>query len=83
LYTIIVNAQIKKSIRNVGSINEIKETDPKISISSLVMPKSLRIEYTVSIYATIVPKITSIHAASLIFGHNKIAKKAAAAPRTS
>jgi len=47
------------------------------------MPKDFNIEYTVSIYATIVPKIISIHAASLIFGQRKMAKKAAAAPRIS
>ena len=49
--------------------------------SSAPMPKVFRTEYTVSIYATITPKITSIHAASLIFGQSKIAKNAAIAPK--
>jgi hypothetical protein len=47
------------------------------------MPKIFRMEYTVSIYAVMVPIIINIQAASLVPGHSIMAKKAAAAPRTS
>jgi len=74
---------MKKSVLIVGNINEINGTEPKTSKSKLVIPKAVKTEYTDSIYATIIPKIISIHAASLIFGQRKIAKNAATAPSIS
>jgi hypothetical protein len=74
---------MKKSALIVGSINDTSGIEPKIKKLSLPMLKDFNIESTVSIYVTIMPKIISIHAASLIFGHRKIAKKAAIAPRIS
>ena len=80
LTIIMANAIMKKSVLTVGSINDINETEPKTIKSKLVMPKVVKTKYTDSIYATIIPKMISIHAASLIFGQRKIAKKAATAP---
>jgi len=79
----IAKATIKKSVRRVGRTNDITGTDATTRKSSALIPNVFKIEYTVSIYATIEPKIISIHAASLILGHNKIAKNAAIAPRIS
>jgi len=79
----MVNAIMKKIIRIVGSTNDTNEIEPKINKPSALMPKIFKTEYTVSIYATIIPKIISIHAASLILGQSKIAKKAATAPKIS
>ena len=59
------------------------EIEPKIIKSPPLIPKICKTEYTVSIYAIIIPKIIIIHAASLILGQSKIAKKVAAAPRIS
>jgi hypothetical protein len=64
-------------------MNDSKGIEPIFENSSPAMPKVFNIEYTVSIYIIIVPKITSIHAASLILGQRKIAKKVANAPKTS
>jgi len=67
----------------VGNNSGITGTSATTSISSALTPRIFNIEYTVSIYAKIDPKIISIHATSLILGQRKIAKKAAAAPRKS
>ena len=77
------NAIIKKRFLTAGNMNGITGTEAITTISSALMPKILKIEYTVSMYAAIAPKIISIHAASLVFGQRIIAKKAAAAPKTS
>jgi len=74
---------MKKAIRIVGNINDINGTELKINKKSPLIPNNFKTEYTVSIYATIMPKIINIHDASLILGHNRIAKKAAAAPSIS
>jgi len=74
---------MKKVILIVGSINDITGMDPKTISSSPLIPKIFKIEYTVSIYAIIDPKIISIHAGSLILGQSKIARKAVNAPKTS
>jgi len=79
----MVNAMIKSNIRIVGSINDTKGIELTTKISSAVIPKFFKTEYTVSIYAIIIPKIINIHAESLIFGQSKIARNAANAPRIS
>ncbi|MCL2277356.1 MAG: hypothetical protein FWC21_05600 [Treponema sp.] len=71
---------MKKDILITGKTSDIKGIDPKIINSFPAMPNLSRMEYTVSIYATIAPNIINNHAASLIFGQRKIAMKAANAP---
>jgi len=74
---------MKKIIRTDGSINDIKGTEPIRIKSRALMPKIFKTEYTVSMYAAIIPNIINIHAASLVLGQSIMAKKAAAAPKTS
>jgi hypothetical protein len=74
---------MKKIIRTDDSINDIRVTEPILIKSRAPIPKMFRTEYTVSIYAVIIPSIINIHAASLVLGQSIMAKKAAAAPRTS
>jgi len=74
---------MKNDILITGSISDINGTELKIINSFPAIPNIFNTEYTVSIYATITPKIINIHALSLVFGHNKIARNAAAAPNIS
>jgi hypothetical protein len=70
-------------ILKVGRINGITGTEPMCKESSMPMPNTFKIEYTVSIYVIITPMIINIHEASLVFGQSKMARKEAAAPRIS
>lgn len=74
---------IKRNALTVSNTKDTNGTKPKMRNSSAVIPKVTNIEYTVSIYVMIIPKIINIQGASLIFGQRKIAKKAAIAPSIS
>jgi hypothetical protein len=74
---------MKKTIRNKGRTKEIMGTEPIRSKLPPPIPKMFRTECTISIYATMAPVIISIHAISLVFDHNIIARKVAIAPRIS
>jgi hypothetical protein len=78
-----IKALMKKIIDKLGRINDTRGMEPMIIPVVSAIPKSLRIEYTISTYRAMVPITMSIQAASLVFDQSTMAKKAAKAPKKS
>lgn len=74
---------MKKMDGNTGKIIEVTGTDPMDSTVSPMIPKKVRMEYTVLTYAAMVPITMSIHATSRVLDQSIMAKKEANAPNTS